>query len=84
LIGVYATEEDANSALDRIRVQPGFRDYLEGFEINKYEIGKDQWEEGYFTTTTINAKATTKAGPCGMTNKERRRQPQRQLYAKRI
>jgi hypothetical protein len=50
LIGVYATEEDASGAIDRIRVQPGFRDYVEGFEINKYEIGKDHWEEGYFKT----------------------------------
>jgi hypothetical protein len=49
LIGVYATEEDANGAIERFKVQPGFCDYLEGFEIDPYEIGKDYWEEGYFT-----------------------------------
>jgi hypothetical protein len=49
LIGVYATEEDANGAIERFQVQPGFCDYLEGFEIDPYEIGKDYWEEGYFT-----------------------------------
>jgi hypothetical protein len=49
LIGVYATESDASRAIDRIKVQSGFRDYLEGFEIIRYEIGKDHWEEGYFT-----------------------------------
>jgi hypothetical protein len=50
LIGVYATEDDANGAIERFKVQPGFCDYLEGFEIDHpYEIGKDHWEEGYFT-----------------------------------
>jgi hypothetical protein len=49
LIGVYATAEDASSAIDRIKVQPGFRASLEGFEICRYEVGKDHWEEGYFT-----------------------------------
>ena len=50
LIGVYATDDDARSALNRIKVQPGFRDHLEGFEISRYEIGKDHWVEGYITT----------------------------------
>jgi hypothetical protein len=49
LIGVYATENDATSAIDRIKIQPGFCDYLAGFEISRYEIGKDHWVEGYFT-----------------------------------
>jgi hypothetical protein len=49
LIGVYATEDDANGAIERFKGQPGFWDYLEGFEIDPYEIGKDHWEEGYST-----------------------------------
>jgi hypothetical protein len=49
LIGVYATEEEASSAIERLKLRPGFCDYLEGFEIAPYEIGKDHWDEGYFT-----------------------------------
>jgi hypothetical protein len=49
LIGVYPTEDEANSAIEKLKVQPGFCDSLEGFEIDPYEIGKDHWEEGYFT-----------------------------------
>ena len=47
---MYATDDDARSALNRIKMQPGFRDHLEGFEISRYEIGKDHWVEGYITT----------------------------------
>ena len=30
-IGIYATEVDAAEAISRLRDQPGFRDYPEGF-----------------------------------------------------
>ena len=49
LIGVYATEEEASSAIKRLKLRRGFCDYLEGFEIAPYEIGKDHWDEGHFT-----------------------------------
>jgi hypothetical protein len=29
--------------------KPGFIDHPEGFEIDQYPIGKDHWEEGFFT-----------------------------------
>jgi homoserine kinase type II len=31
LIGVYRTEETANAAISRLKDQPGFRDYPQGF-----------------------------------------------------
>ncbi len=45
LIGVYATEKDADAARDRVKNAPGFIDKPEGF----FEIGKDHWTEGYVT-----------------------------------
>jgi hypothetical protein len=49
LIGVYATAEDAESARLRVRSQPGFRGSPEGFEVSRYEVGKDHWTEGYIS-----------------------------------
>ena len=49
LIGVYVSEADATAAQNRVKDQPGFSTCPEGFQIDKYEIGKDHWEEGYFT-----------------------------------
>jgi len=47
LIGVYQSEADAKEAIERLKGQPGFRAYPEGFMIAPYEIGKDHWTEGY-------------------------------------
>jgi hypothetical protein len=41
LIGVYATEADAQAALPRLSQQPGFRDHPEGFEISRYELNME-------------------------------------------
>jgi hypothetical protein len=49
LIGVYASDADASAAINRVKDQPGFRDYPDGFEIHPYEIGKDHWTEGFVT-----------------------------------
>ena len=47
LIGVYGTEADAKSAIERLRSKAGFVDAPEGFRINRYELNRDHWEEGY-------------------------------------
>jgi len=49
LIGVYSSDDEARSAQERTSEKPGFKDYLEGFEIVRYRIGEDHWTEGYFT-----------------------------------
>jgi hypothetical protein len=46
-IGAYRTEDDARSAIERLSVQPGFRDHLNGFAIGECELNKDHWEEGF-------------------------------------
>ncbi|MCP4118749.1 MAG: hypothetical protein GY737_25815 [Desulfobacteraceae bacterium] len=50
LIGVYRSRENAEKAISRLSNQPGFRDAQDGFFIDKYELDKDQWTEGYVTT----------------------------------
>lgn len=46
-IGVYATRANAEAAVKRLVIQPGFRDYPDGFCIDEYEIGQDHWTEGF-------------------------------------
>lgn len=50
LIGVYATQADAESAVARVRNQPGFRDLPLGFCITPVVIGRDSWAEGFGAT----------------------------------
>lgn len=49
LVGVYASEEDARAAIQRLRTKPGFVSFPEGFMVEAYELGKDHWTEGYVT-----------------------------------
>lgn len=47
LIGVYRSRREAEGAVDRLRMQPGFCDHPEGFHIDEYLLGKDHWTEGF-------------------------------------
>jgi hypothetical protein len=47
MIGVYKNEPDARAAIARLKFQPGFVDYPEGFIVDRYELGKDHWTEGF-------------------------------------
>ena len=51
LIGVYRTEAEAKSAIERLRSKAGFVDAPEGFRINRYELNRDHWGEGYDVVT---------------------------------
>jgi hypothetical protein len=46
-IGAYSSRASAQLAVDRLRSQPGFRDYPDDFSIDEYEIDKDHWTEGF-------------------------------------
>jgi len=59
LIGVYASESDAKSAIDRVKDQPGFRYQPKGFQVCPYTLGEDQWTDGYSTMTSIYVRNTT-------------------------
>ena len=60
-IGVYATEDDAQAAINRLRDQPGFRDWPDGFSIDEYEIGADHWTEGFHTFVNVLVPSATKS-----------------------
>ncbi|MEH6393317.1 hypothetical protein [Pseudoalteromonas sp.] len=60
-IGIYASEVDALNAVERLKHQPGFKDFPvvnplsgdeSGFYINTYQIGEDNWSEGFETVNT--------------------------------
>lgn len=52
-IGVYATQSDAEAAVSRLRLQPGFRDWPAGFVIHECDLGEDHWTEGFSTMVNI-------------------------------
>ena len=54
LIGVYSSQETANSAKERMLSQPGFSDVPQGFVIDRYEVDQDHWTEGFVTVTHEN------------------------------
>jgi homoserine kinase type II len=47
LIGVYASESEAESAVDQSRFQPEFEAYPDGFYIDRYPLDKDHWTSGF-------------------------------------
>ena len=49
MIGVYSTEQLAQKAVSRLLSQPGFCDVPEGFHVDRYELNKDHWTEGFIT-----------------------------------
>ena len=46
-IGVYSSQSDAEAAVSRLRLQPGFRAHPDGFEVMECELNKDHWAEGF-------------------------------------
>jgi hypothetical protein len=46
-IGIYSSREAAGQAVERLSLQPGFREAPGGFTIDQYTIDKDHWTEGY-------------------------------------
>ena len=56
-IGVYSSEQEAKDAIDRLKEQPGFCDMPDDFHIDRYEINKDHWAEGFVRAVWIKVKA---------------------------
>lgn len=48
-IGVYASEVDAQAAVQSLKDKPGFRDYPDGFNIVPARLGLTGWVEGFVT-----------------------------------
>ncbi|GGG98203.1 hypothetical protein [Silvibacterium dinghuense] len=47
LVGVYSSEANARAAIERLKGQPGFRQYVQGFQVHPYSLDRDSWTEGY-------------------------------------
>jgi hypothetical protein len=47
VIGVYSSKRSAQAAIERLKDQPGFREYPESFTIDEYDLDADHWVEGF-------------------------------------
>jgi hypothetical protein len=47
LVGVYSSEAEARVAIERVKGQPGFAEFPQGFQIHRYELNRDHWTEGF-------------------------------------
>ena len=47
LIGVFATQEQAEAAIEQLKSKPGFKDYPNGFHIDAYPLGQINWSSGF-------------------------------------
>ena len=48
VIGIYSTKKEAENGCAKVSKLPGFKDYIDGFYIERYEINLDHWIEGYY------------------------------------
>ncbi|WP_309728706.1 hypothetical protein [Chamaesiphon sp. OTE_75_metabat_556] len=49
MIGVYASQSQAEAAIARLSGQPGFSERPDDFSIDEYELDRDNWGEGFVT-----------------------------------
>jgi hypothetical protein len=49
LLGVFSSEEKAALAIDSARNLPGFSEAPDGFSVDKYQVDKRTWTEGFVT-----------------------------------
>ena len=47
MIGVFSTQATVNACIRELETQPGFRDRLDGFSVDEYELDKVEWKEGF-------------------------------------
>lgn len=49
VIGIFASQSDAETVVERLRKQDGFKDAPDGFSIDSYVIGRCFWSDGFET-----------------------------------
>lgn len=49
LLGVFSSEAVALEKVETYKLLEGFRDYPEGFSIDKYLVDHSYWSEGFTT-----------------------------------
>ena len=55
IIGIYSTKEKAKEVIEKYNTLPGFKDYPNDFYIDKYELDKNHWDEGFITASEAEA-----------------------------
>lgn len=48
-LGVYSTRKKAEDIIEEYKLLPGFKDEPDGFLIDKTEVDKSEWKEGYIS-----------------------------------
>jgi hypothetical protein len=51
LLGVYSSEESARRRIRSASSVPGFADYPDAFTIDRYQVDKDEWTEGFVSVS---------------------------------
>jgi homoserine kinase type II len=46
-VGVFSTQEYAQSAVNKLKDQVGFRDFVDGFSIEAHKLNRIGWSEGF-------------------------------------
>jgi hypothetical protein len=60
-IGVYSSYEEAAKVVETYKKFKGFKDAPDHFYIDKYEIGKLYWPEGYYSVKVkVKNKSSSK------------------------
>ncbi len=49
LCGIYTNELEAKQAIDRLKMKDGFSQYPDCFNIYRYVINRDYWQDGFIT-----------------------------------
>ena len=49
IIGVYGSKSSARLAVRRAKGRAGFKDSPDGFSIDRYELDRDNWQNGFLT-----------------------------------
>lgn len=47
VLGIFETEERAERCVNELKKKPGFSNHPDGFHIDKYDLDKAYWQEGF-------------------------------------
>ncbi|WP_156874073.1 DUF7336 domain-containing protein [Sphingorhabdus lutea] len=53
IIGIYSTQENAEEAINKLKLKAGFCERIEDFQIEEHIVDEDSWREGFATITHI-------------------------------
>ena len=56
IMGIYGSDAPARLAVRRSKRRAGFRDAPAGFSFDRYEVGQDQWSDGFATVRSRTKK----------------------------